>query len=97
MIPDPADKPTMTIAEAGAALGLGRDAAYAAAKRGEIPTLRFGRKLLVPTAALRRLVLLDEPVRDDADAAQASAAVLTLVEPSRQEGVQRVVDRTSRA
>ena len=39
---------------AGRALGLGRDAAYAAAKRGEIPTLPFkGKKRPVPTSFLQ--------------------------------------------
>ncbi len=42
--------------EAGRRLGLGRAATYAAAQRGEIPVLKFGRKLLVPTAKLEKLV-----------------------------------------
>jgi hypothetical protein len=37
-------------------LGIGRDAAYAAAKTGAIPTIRLGRRLVVPLAALRRMV-----------------------------------------
>ena len=49
----------MTVDEAGALLGLSRGSAYAAAARGEIPTIRIGRRLLVPTAALRRLLGLD--------------------------------------
>ena len=40
--------------EAGKALNLKRGAAYAAAERGEIRTLRFGRLLKVPTAAWLR-------------------------------------------
>ena len=46
----------ISVVEAGQLLGLGRSAAYAAAGRGEIPTLRFGRKLVVPVAELERLV-----------------------------------------
>lgn len=46
----------LSVVEAGLILGLGRSAAYAAANRGEIPTLRFGRKLVVPVAELERLV-----------------------------------------
>ena len=61
MIPRPEDRPTMSIEEAGSALGLGRSAAYEAARRGELPTIRFGRRKVVPTAALRRLLSLDEP------------------------------------
>ena len=33
-------------------LGLGRTAAYDAARRGELPTRRLGRRLLVPVPAL---------------------------------------------
>lgn len=42
-----------TVPKAGKALGLGRNAAYAAAARGEIPTIRIGRRLLVPIDELR--------------------------------------------
>lgn len=53
-------KPTTTVPEAGRALGLSRNAAYEAASRGEIETLRFGRKYVVPTAWLRRALQLTE-------------------------------------
>jgi excisionase family DNA binding protein len=43
---------TITVPEAGELLGLGRDAAYAAARKGEIPTLKIGRRLLVPVPEL---------------------------------------------
>jgi excisionase family DNA binding protein len=49
-------EPTASVPEAGMLLGLARNASYDAAKRGEIPTLRFGGKLRVPTAALRKLI-----------------------------------------
>jgi excisionase family DNA binding protein len=42
--------------EAGEALGLSRNATYDAARRGEIPTVRFGKLIKVPTAALRRML-----------------------------------------
>jgi excisionase family DNA binding protein len=42
--------------DAGQALGLSRNATYEAARRGEIPTIRFGRLIKVPTAALRRML-----------------------------------------
>ncbi|TFC71408.1 hypothetical protein E3O45_15150 [Cryobacterium sp. TMS1-20-1] len=32
--------------------GLGSSSSYAAARRGEIPTLRIGKKLIVPIAAV---------------------------------------------
>ncbi|WP_228010474.1 helix-turn-helix domain-containing protein [Nonomuraea phyllanthi] len=45
-------RPTMTVAEAAALLGLHRDAAYDAVRRGDLPSLRIGRKILIPTAKL---------------------------------------------
>jgi excisionase family DNA binding protein len=50
------ERATLTVEEAGRLLGLGRNSAYAAVQRGEIPVLRFGRRLLVPRAALQRLL-----------------------------------------
>ena len=51
------DEPaTITITEAAALLGIGRNQAYQAAARGELPVLRLGRRLLVPTAPLRRML-----------------------------------------
>lgn len=47
---------TISVPEAGVVLGLCRNAAYAAAARGEIPVLRIGGRLLVPMAALQRLL-----------------------------------------
>ena len=44
-----------TIPKAGKKyFGVGRSAAYEAARRNEIPTIRIGRKLLVPIAVLER-------------------------------------------
>jgi excisionase family DNA binding protein len=45
-----------TVPEAGRLLGLGRNAAYEAAKRGDIPTLRVGRLLLVPKIPFHRML-----------------------------------------
>lgn len=47
---------TYSVPEAGRLLGLGRNAAYEAVRRREIPVLRFGRKLRVPRVALERLL-----------------------------------------
>ena len=45
-----------SVAEAGKRLGLSRPSAYLAAKRGEIPTIKIGRRLLVPKSALEKLL-----------------------------------------
>jgi excisionase family DNA binding protein len=57
---DPSARPTMTIDATADLLGISRSSAYGAAKAGDIPTIRVGRRLLVPTAALRRMLQLDE-------------------------------------
>lgn len=48
--------PTLDVEQAGEILGISRRSAYRAANRGEIPTLRIGRRLLVPTARLLRML-----------------------------------------
>lgn len=50
------ERHTMTIEEAAQALGIGRTAAYKAARNGELPTIRLGRRLVVPVAALERML-----------------------------------------
>ncbi len=47
---------TLTVPEAGRVLGIGRNAAYDAARAGEIPTIRIGKRILVPVAALERML-----------------------------------------
>jgi excisionase family DNA binding protein len=50
---------TWTVTEAAKLLGISPTSAYEAARRGELPVRVIGRRLLVPRAALLRL--LDEP------------------------------------
>lgn len=50
---------TATIAEAAQRLGIGRNAAYEAAERGDIPSIRIGKRILVPLAALDRMLGID--------------------------------------
>ena len=47
---------TLTVPEAAAVLGISRDSAYRAAARGEVPTVRIGRRLLVPRHQLARML-----------------------------------------
>ena len=51
-IADVAGRATITVAEAAQLIGVGRFAAYEAARPGQLPTRRVGRKLLVPVPAL---------------------------------------------
>lgn len=56
------EKLTFTVDETADLIRLSRNATYEAIRRGEIPAIRVGRRLLVPRAALRRLMeQVDEP------------------------------------
>ncbi len=42
----------LSVVEVAELLGIGRSAAYEACRRGDIPTRRLGRRLLIPVPAL---------------------------------------------
>jgi excisionase family DNA binding protein len=50
------DRITLTVEEAGARLGISRTLAYELVRRGEIPSIRLGRRVLVPLQALNQMV-----------------------------------------
>lgn len=56
VLPDPRERPTLTIRQTAALLGVSLHCAYDAAHRGEIPVIWIGRRMLVPTAALLTMV-----------------------------------------
>jgi len=47
---------TLSIDAAARALGIGRSLAYELARQGRIPTCRLGRRLVVPKAALEKML-----------------------------------------
>ena len=51
---------TQTIDEAARELGIGRNQAYAAARRGDIPTIRIGKRILVLREPFKKM-LAGEP------------------------------------
>jgi excisionase family DNA binding protein len=51
---------TVTVTQAGVMLGISRTSAYERVRRGEIPTVRLGRRLVVPKTRLIAM-LEDEP------------------------------------
>jgi hypothetical protein len=60
VLPKAEEQPVIDLwPDAGRACRLGRSATYDAAKRGDIPTIRLGRRVVVPTARLRALLGLD--------------------------------------
>lgn len=60
VLPDPELEPTISVPAAGKIFGLSRPSAYEAARRGDIPTIRMGRRLMVPTVKILRLLGYDE-------------------------------------
>jgi excisionase family DNA binding protein len=50
------DRLVLSVAEAGELLGLSRAFAYELVARGELPVVRFGRRIVVPKAALLELL-----------------------------------------
>jgi hypothetical protein len=60
-LPDPNVQPIISVDEARPFYGLSRGAMFEAVKRGDIPSLRVGRRILIPVAAMRRQLQVDEP------------------------------------
>ena len=56
MTPASGARLTMRVEDAAALLGISRGLAYELVNRGELPALRLGRRLVVPTSALEELV-----------------------------------------
>jgi excisionase family DNA binding protein len=50
------ERRTVSVEEAGRILGISRGSAYGLAKSGELPTIRLGKRVLVPKAALERML-----------------------------------------
>jgi len=50
------ERVTLTVDEARRMLGLSRGSAYEAVRTGSIPSVRIGKRILIPRAALTRLL-----------------------------------------
>lgn len=72
------DRHVLTVDETAAILRLNRRTAYDAVNRGDIPSVRLGKRLLVPVAALNAMLGATAPavaVDTDAIAGAVEAAV----------------------
>lgn len=58
---------TLTVEEAGELLGISRQSAYRAASAGQLPIIRIGRRLIVPTAQLLGLLGLESVAAHELD------------------------------
>lgn len=58
------DRLTVTVAEAARLLGVTKGFVYSAIKRGLVPAVKLGRRVLIPRSRLRQLVNdADDPER----------------------------------
>lgn len=55
-VPNPHETPTLSVEEAAKLLHVSRVSAYNAVSAGEIPSIRVGRRILIPTAALLQML-----------------------------------------
>lgn len=55
-------KEVLTIEETAQLLGISRNSAYEAVRRGEIPVIRIGRRCLVPRVAFEELLASVKPI-----------------------------------
>jgi excisionase family DNA binding protein len=58
-IPDWLRRPTVPVDVAAELLGISRASAFRAVHRGQLPSIRLGRRIVIPTAGLRTLLGLD--------------------------------------
>lgn len=54
------ERRTLTVPEVAEVLGISSDTVYSEIRKGRIPAVRFGRRLLVPCEAIDRLLQVGE-------------------------------------
>jgi DNA (cytosine-5)-methyltransferase 1 len=98
MVPRAEDVPTLKVRQVAGFLGIGVSTAYTAVTAGEIPSIRLGGRVVVPTAALRRMLGLDAGEGDvtatDIDLTDHKLTLLGEVTPMRYEAL---TDRPTKA
>jgi excisionase family DNA binding protein len=61
LVLDPTSRPTLSVEEFAVVAGISRSTAYDAVRAGQVPSLRFGKRIRIPTAAVLRLLEVGEP------------------------------------
>lgn len=93
MIPDASEQPLLTVDELLQAVPRwphGRSGTYEAMRRGDLPSVRIGRRLFIPTAPLRQMLGLgDVPAsststRNEAPASTGGASHYPFAAPDTQ-------------
>ena len=54
-------KPSCSVAQAAALLGLSQPGVIRAIERGDIRGTRIGKRIIIPTGPLRKILMLEEP------------------------------------
>ena len=62
---------TMTVTETATVLGISRSSAYECVRLGSIPSIRLGRRIVVPTQAIDTLLASVTPKQNQDTAAQS--------------------------
>jgi excisionase family DNA binding protein len=62
---EPAHRSTYTVEEVARILGISRTTAYECVRRGDIQARRFGRRVVVPTIVVDRLLHSTDDLRPD--------------------------------
>lgn len=75
-LPDPREKPWLTVAELAAITGEGEKAIRAALDAGTLPELPIGRYRRIPTAALLRTLGIDDHREPDDEAGGSALELL---------------------
>jgi excisionase family DNA binding protein len=60
----PEERIVLTVPEAARVLGIGRDQAYRACRRGDLPTIRIGRRILVSRVSLEQFLTVPHVAMD---------------------------------
>jgi excisionase family DNA binding protein len=55
------DRIAVSVEEAAESLGISRAHAFRLVERGELPTIRLGKRILVPIDRLQKLLQADQP------------------------------------
>ena len=66
-------KPSCSVSQAAEMLGMSGPGIINAVERGEIRGTRIGRRIVIPTAQLRKILMLDEPQEGRPEASAAAA------------------------
>jgi len=62
-------KPSCSVAQAAEMLGMSGPGVIRAIERGDIRATRIGKRIIIPTAQLRKILMLEEPAASSANAA----------------------------